>query len=177
MASTKGRRFCAFLLSQLGTRKPLDPERHRAFVYRNRQRLEDALETTPCSTCGYVGPALSLIPPKGEQGPASLVYSSEAAFERALQRSTPTCCNCAQVELSKKPFNPTKRPRASVAPFRTLETLKQLGSVSGQPLQVVVPERIRDHEILFSETQRLIGAVALQCPDLESKSPSSNNAQ
>lgn len=72
------------------------------FVFRNRQRLEEAYATAVCWKCGYKGTSMSLQPLVGRRGPAQMVQSSEVAFLRALKNSRPVCYNCSGEERVAK---------------------------------------------------------------------------
>jgi len=161
------------LMSRLGKSKPIDPSRFRPFVYRNRQRLEDARETAACTFCGYKGTALAFVPPAGEQGPCQLVYAGEKPFTRALERCTPTCCNCIQERRAGQPLK-TKATLTSKA-SRTLEVLQKL-EAAGEPVhQAVVTEQLQpvvknqlhgDQQKLFSEVHMAVSSLASGLSDV-----------
>jgi hypothetical protein len=165
--AVRGAYLRSSLLSRLGDRKPLEPHKFRPFVYRNRQRLEDAHETSACAFCGYTGPALAFIAPEGEMGPARLVYAGESAFTRALERCTPTCCNCLQEQRSSTPAK--SKSTLITRPVRTLEVLGQLQEqgeavaqpVSRLPLPSVSTSALQSKDDnLFSEVHAAVLSLA-----------------
>ena len=95
MTAPGGRVFFRHAIGNLGHRRAECRNRHRPFAARNRAALDEATRTSSCHRCGYSGVALLFVPPPGQKSAARLVQSSEAAFQRAMKRSKPTCLNCA----------------------------------------------------------------------------------
>lgn len=167
VSKVRGTYFRSCLLSRLGERKPLDPSRFKPYVYRNRQRLEDAHETAQCAFCSYQGPSITFVPPEGKQGPAQLVYAGEGVFTRALEQSTPTCANCYQDQRRHRPAK-SKAPLVT-RPVRTISVLQDMLEESRQKNVVtdslhlqepVVVSSLPEAANLFSEVHAAVSALA-----------------
>lgn len=78
------------------------------FIAKNRADINHARDVLGCEKCGCKGPPVLLLPPPGGRYASHLVWSSRAAFLRALAVSRRVCLNCDAIErggMRKAPRN------------------------------------------------------------------------